>query len=462
MSTQTARCMGLDVGGRLARAVVDAPSAVSKILPLVVGVGARGNPVWGTDAKRQMRLKPDSSVYDLLYWLGAGFSEQRLARLKNHYAFTVQWQKSGEVLLPWGEKYLAAAELLAHLLSALRDMMQDTLEEEITRAVLSLPADLSAVAVGRLNAALAQTGLQLEQTLPRPIALASRAAWENADAQRWILDWNESGCEIALVQKDGGEFSMRSLDGDVFEGQNSIEEMVADDLMTRFQTADAAKDRLYEAVENALMVNNLNSDINIALPALAVLDGSAIDVQQSVSSGALQKRFAAQIHTTLCRLPKRLDSQTPLWFRGPPGFFATLRCDFPQAQYLEADAAAHGALSFYNAGWAVRPQLSRSLGFADGQGIFHRMLPRLCEAPQTVKKTLCLGAQNQSQQRFLIYAGESRKAEQNRTVGNFEFWPLDGKMAQVALVFHLPDNELLEVRLEDRHGTVLQKQQFSI
>ncbi len=412
-----------------------------RITPSVVGIDESGNWVVGERARAQLLLSPENTAMEVKRLMGTG----RTVRL--------------------GKRGYTPVELSAKLLEYVRNYAAAALGQDITRAVISVPAYFDDIQRQETVMAGKLAGFTVERILNEPTAAAMSYGLEHLEEESHILVYDLGGgtFDVTLLEMFEGVLEVKASSGDNQLGGKDFDECLVNHMLRRFHRengVDLKKDlrammRLKDEAVRCKLALSTRESYRVELPLLPGRDGATVSYEETVTRAAFEKmtrelmdRTHAPIDTVLSDAGldrSRLDrvilvggsTRMPMVAADIEAYLgikpeAAVNPDYAvaegaaiQAGIIEGSIAPEDSLVMTD----VNPY---TLGVLALSGLFEEvievLIPRNVTIPVTRTKRFSTVFPGQTSVDVRVYQGESRVPENDHFLGNFR---LDG----------IPDNE---------------------
>ncbi len=268
----------------------------SRTTPSMVGFTEEGEQFVGQQAKRQAIINPELTVYDIKRLLGHKYNSDQVEKYAEILPFNIVENTNGDAWVEVdGDRY-SPQEISSLILRKMRQTAEDYFGEEITEAVITVPAYFNDAQRNATKDAGKIAGLTVRRIINEPTAAALAYGYEETDhANLVVFDLGGGTFDVSIVQLRGGVFEVVSTAGDNHLGGEDFDRVVLDFLMERFEEdtgIDVSDDRmalqrLKEAAENAKCELSTASETNINLPFLAVDDSGPRHLSLDLSRSQL-------------------------------------------------------------------------------------------------------------------------------------------------------------------------------
>ena len=268
----TNSCMAIIEGGE-PRVMENAEGA--RTTPSVVAVNPRtGERYVGTTAKRQAVTNPENTIYSVKRLMGRRFNEDTIQKDLVLMPFKVVSHSNGDAYVTMGDKNHAPPEVAAMVLQKLKQDAEAKLGEQVTQAVITVPAYFNDSQRNATKDAGRIAGLEVLRIINEPTAAALAYGLDNkGDETIAVFDLGGGTFDITVLQLGEGVFEVKATNGDTHLGGDDFDQRIIDWICEEFkrdQGIDLQEDRmalqrLREAAERAKIELStlMQSEINL-------------------------------------------------------------------------------------------------------------------------------------------------------------------------------------------------------
>ena len=283
------KIIGIDLGStQTAVAVVEngTPTVIvnsegNRTTPSVVFYDNNGERVVGDVAKRKALTNPKNTVDLIKRFMCNSYKETKAYHSKQTY--TIKEGPNDTVRVVINDKEYTPQEISAAILQKMKKTAEDYLGEEVTEAVITVPAYFDDRARTATKEAGEIAGLTVKRIINEPTAAALAFGIDklNKNMKLLVYDFGGSTLDISILELGDGVFDVLSTKGDMFLGGNDIDNLIVDWLVNEGKTqcgTDLSKDtmaqqRLKDAAEKAKIELSNATQTEINLPYITAVDG---------------------------------------------------------------------------------------------------------------------------------------------------------------------------------------------
>ena len=251
----------------------------NRTTPSIVGFDKDERKV-GEPAKRQAITNPQKTVHSIKRFIGKKFNDTK--EFANKFSYKVVNGTNELAVVSIDNKNYTPQEISAAVLQKMKKTAEDYLGEEVTDAVITVPAYFGDAERTATKEAGEIAGLNVKRIINEPTAAALAFGIDklNKDMKVLVFDFGGGTFDVSILELGDGVFEVKSTNGDVFLGGNDIDNLIIDWLVEKGKQefgTDLSKDpmalqRLKETAEKAkIELSNTNST-EINLPYITVVD----------------------------------------------------------------------------------------------------------------------------------------------------------------------------------------------
>jgi len=261
--------------------VVIANDEGRRTTPSVVAFLKNGERKVGDPAKRQAITNPINTITSVKRFMGRRHAE--VSEEMQHWSYKVQKGDNNTVRIDIDGRLYTPQEISAMVLQKMKKIAEDYLGQEVTEAVVTVPAYFNDAQRQATKEAGEIAGLNVRRIINEPTAAALAYGLDKkmADSKIAVFDLGGGTFDISILELGDGVFEVKSTNGDTHLGGDDFDKVIMDWLADEFKSeenVDLRKDpmalqRLKEAAEKAKIELSASSETEINLPYITAVDG---------------------------------------------------------------------------------------------------------------------------------------------------------------------------------------------
>jgi molecular chaperone DnaK len=261
--------------------VVIANDEGRRTTPSVVAFLKNGERKVGDPAKRQAITNPQHTISSVKRFMGRRYDE--VTEEISHWSYKVAKGDNNTVRVAIEDRLYTPQELSAMILQKMKKTAEDYLGQEVTEAVITVPAYFNDAQRQATKEAGEIAGLNVRRIVNEPTAaaLAYGLDKKHADQKIAVFDLGGGTFDISILELGDGVFEVKSTNGDTHLGGDDFDKVIMDWLADEFKSQEAidlrkdpmALQRLKEASEKAKVELSSSSETEINLPYITAVDG---------------------------------------------------------------------------------------------------------------------------------------------------------------------------------------------
>ena len=462
--------------------VVITNSEGKRTTPSVIGFVDGGERKVGDPAKRQAITNPTRTVYSIKRFMGETYD--RLASEVSRVPYKVVKGDNNTPRVDIDGRMYTPQEISAIILQKMKKTAEDYLGQEVTEAVITVPAYFNDSQRQATKEAGEIAGLNVRRIVNEPTAAALAYGLDKSDKDMKIVVFDCGGGthDVSVLELGDGVFEVKSTDGDTHLGGDDFDHRIIDWLVQEFKNdnagADLSKDpmamqRLKEAAEKAKieLSNTTSSEIN--LPYIMPVDGVPAHLVKTLTRAKFEQLVDDLVQRTIapCRTALQnaglstSDIDEIILVGGStriPAIQAAVEKFFGKApskgvnpdEVVALGAAIQGGVLTGDVKDVLLLDVTPlSLGIETMGGVMTKMIEANTTIPTKKAETFTTAVDNQPSVEIKVYQGERPMAQQNKLIGSFH---LDGIMParrgepQIEVTFDIDANGILNVTAKDK------------
>ena len=476
----TNSCMSIIEGGE-PRVIENAEG--NRTTPSVVGINPRSNERYvGTTAKRQAVTNPDNTVFSVKRFMGMKYGDDSVSRNKESIPFSVVEHANGDAHVSMGDKNYAPPEVAAMVLQKLKQDAESKLGEEITQAVITVPAYFDDSQRNATRDAGKIAGLEVMRIINEPTAAALAYGLDNeSDQTIAVYDLGGGTFDITVLQMGDGVFEVKATNGDTHLGGDDFDQLIIDWICDKFkqdQGIDLKSDRmalqrLRESAERAKIELSTLMQTEINLPFITADASGPKHLVETMERSTLEQLVNDLVQQTIepCRKAmtdaevssSEIDeiilvggmTRMPVVQKAVEDFFGKQVHQGVNPDEVVAIGAAvqAGVLQGDVKDILLLDVTPLTLGIETLGSITTPLIQRNTTIPTSKSETFTTASDNQPSVEVHVLQGERSMAVENKTIGRFNLdgiLPAPRGVPQVEVTFDIDANGILNVSATDK------------
>jgi molecular chaperone DnaK len=453
------RAIGIDLGTTNSCAAViegNQPKIImyrggSYTIPSLFAIDEGGRMLVGHDAKKQAALNPQDTVFAPKRLIGTNFHSTQVEKIRQMFTYNMVEGNEGEILIKVKDQVFDLREVSAQILGKIKEVAEEYLGEEVTNAVITVPAYFNDKQRQAVRMAGKIANLNVLRILNEPTAAAlAYGLGKNLRQRLAVYDLGGGTFDISIIEIRDKVFEVVATGGDTFLGGIDFDDRIMGDIMEKFMAehgVDLSYDRvaiqrLREAAERAKITLSTTKETAIEVPFIARGPKGILNLDMRMSREELEQLTGELVErtvTTCQRIfgeakmqPSDIDevllvggqSRMPLVQQSVKSYFQRDPCKGVHPDEAVAVGAAIMAHSLTHASSqkvTLLDVLPMPIGIAKVDGSFLRLFPKNCPIPHVRRLTLTNSKDNQKTIMLKIYQGDSDIAVENELLGTFVF-----------------------------------------
>ena len=462
--------------------VVIANSEGKRTTPSVVGFVEGGERKIGDPAKRQAITNPKNTVYSIKRFMGENWAQ--VEKEVNRVPFSVVNEGGYPRVDIDGRKY-TPQEISAMVLQKMKKTAEDYLGQEVTDAVITVPAYFSDSQRQATKEAGQIAGLNVRRIVNEPTAaaLAYGVDKANKDMKIAVFDLGGGTFDISILEFGGGVFEVLSTNGDTHLGGDDFDQVIIDWLVQEFKNDEGADlkgdpmamQRLKEAAEKAKIELSSSTSTEINLPYIMPVGGVPKHLVKTLTRAKFEQLAHSLIQACLvpCQNAMRdaklntADIDEVILVGGSsriPAGQTLVKNYFGKEpskgvnpdEVVAVGACIQGAILNKEGGVGDIVLLDvtpLTLGIETMGGVMTKLIEANTTIPCKKSEVFSTAADNQTEVTIHVLQGERPMAAQNKSIGQFNLTgiaPARRGVPQIEVTFDIDANGILKVSAKDK------------
>ena len=453
----------------------------SRTTPSIVAFTEDGDRLVGQIAKRQAITNPLNTVFAVKRLVGRKFDSQETAHARQILPYEIVRAANGDVKIRSRGHEYSPEEISAFILHEIKEFSEEVLGEEITEAIVTVPAYFDDAQRQATRDAGRIAGLDVLRIINEPTAAALAYGLDRKGSEVVaVYDLGGGTFDISILELGDGIYEVKATAGDTYLGGEDFDKKIMDWLLEDFQKSSGidlkqdrmALQRLKEASEKAKCELSSAMETTITLPFISadasgpkhisrtltrdkfeqlvadLIDRTAAPCLDALASAKMQPSDVDQVILVggQTRTPKVQRMVAELFGRDPSR-------EINPDEVVAIGAAIQGGVLKGEIKEVVLLDVTPlSLGIETHGGLFEKLIERNSTIPTKNTKVFTTVADNQSIVEIHVLQGERELARENKSLGRFELVGLPTAprgVPQIEVTFAIDSNGIVHVSARD-------------
>ncbi|BBU68949.1 molecular chaperone DnaK [Fluviibacter phosphoraccumulans] len=461
----------------------------ARTTPSIIAYTNDGEILVGAPAKRQAVTNPKNTLYAIKRLIGRRFEDKEVQKDISLMPFKIAKADNGDAWVEALDKKMAPQQVSAEVLRKMKKAAEDYLGEEVTEAVITVPAYFNDSQRQATKDAGRIAGLDVKRIINEPTAAALAFGMDKKEGDRKIAVFDLGGgtFDISIIdisEIDGEhQFEVLSTNGDTFLGGEDFDQRLIDYIVTEFKKesgADLKNDvlalqRLKEAAEKAKIELSSAQQTEINLPYITADASGPKHLTMKITRAKFESLVDDLIERTIApcvtamkdagcsaadisdvilvggmsRMPKVQDKVKDVFGKEP-------RKDVNPDEAVAVGAAVQGGVLQGDVKDVLLLDVSPlTLGIETLGGVMTKLIPKNTTIPTKASQVFSTADDNQSAVTIHVLQGEREMASGNKSLGQFNLEGIPSAprgTPQIEVTFDIDSNGILHVSAKDKQS----------
>ena len=461
----------------------------ARTTPSIIAYTNDGEVLVGAPAKRQAVTNPKNTLYAIKRLIGRRFEDKEVQKDISLMPFKITKADNGDAWVEALDKKMAPQQVSAEVLRKMKKAAEDYLGEEVTEAVITVPAYFNDSQRQATKDAGRIAGLDVKRIINEPTAAALAFGLDKKEGDRKIAVFDLGGgtFDISIIdisEIDGEhQFEVLSTNGDTFLGGEDFDQRLIDYIVPEFKKesgADLKTDvlalqRLKEAAEKAKIELSSAQQTEINLPYITADASGPKHLTMKITRAKFESLVDDLIERTIApcvtamkdagcsasdisdvilvggmsRMPKVQDKVKEVFGKEP-------RKDVNPDEAVAVGAAVQGGVLQGDVKDVLLLDVSPlTLGIETLGGVMTKLIPKNTTIPTKASQVFSTADDNQSAVTIHVLQGEREMANGNKSLGQFNLEGIPSAprgTPQIEVTFDIDSNGILHVSAKDKQS----------
>jgi molecular chaperone DnaK len=453
----------------------------SRTTPSIVGFTEDGERLVGQIAKRQAITNPMNTVFAVKRLVGRKYEAEETQHAREVLPYEIVRAVNGDVKIRARTREYSPEEISAFILREIKEFSEEALGEEITEAIITVPAYFDDAQRQATRDAGRIAGLEVLRIINEPTAAALAYGLDRKGSETVaVYDLGGGTFDISILQLGDGIYEVKSTTGDTYLGGEDFDKKIMDWLLDDFRKSTGidlrqdrmALQRLKEAAEKAKCELSTATETTLTLPFISadasgpkhinrtltrerfeslvadLIDRTAAPCLDALGAAGLKPSDVDQVILVggQTRTPKVQRMVAELFGREP-------NRDINPDEVVAIGAAIQGGVLKGEIKDVVLLDVTPlSLGIEMHGGVFEKLIERNATIPTKNTKVFTTVADNQGVVEIHVLQGEREIAKDNKSLGRFELVGIPAAprgVPQIEVTFAIDSNGIVSVSARD-------------
>ena len=453
----------------------------SRTTPSIVGFTEDNEKLVGQIAKRQSITNPMNTVFAVKRLLGRKYDSEETQHAREVLPYEIVRAVNGDVKIRARAREYSPEEISAFILKEIKEFSEEALGEEITEAIITVPAYFDDAQRQATRDAGRIAGLEVLRIINEPTAASLAYGLERKDSEIVaVYDLGGGTFDISILELGDGIYEVKATAGDTYLGGEDFDKKIMDWLLDDFKKSTGidlrqdrmALQRLKEAAEKAKCELSTANESTITLPFISADASGPKHINRTLTRERLESIVADLIDRTAAPCLDALQSANLKPSDVDQVILVGGQTRMPKVQRMVAELFGREpnreinpdevvAIGAAIQGGVLKGEIKDvvlldvtplSLGIEMHGGVFEMLIERNSTIPTKNTKVFTTVADNQGVVEIHVLQGEREVARENKSLGRFELVGIPASprgVPQIEVTFAIDSNGIVNVSAKD-------------